>query len=494
MRGSTWERWSWLEQGLIPFVSGICRASWMTPLIHIVLNNPLVAPRGADYPAWLILLILLAASVARYALQSHPQGPVLVVLGGLVAVSGAFAYHLYAQPAFSSVRSAAGLMLSLTDFRQGIPALLLILLITSALWRRGMTIEWRSFSEFWRDFMIGVIILGLLLILPSSVLGTLSHAALGGFCVVFVLTGLLSLGLLGVAETLAVERVHDNVTSPLNRYWLTAVGSVVLLITFLGWAMSQLLSPGAVAEAWRVLQPTLRFVGRILEYVLIAFAYLLTLILVPIFRAFRIQLPLERPELQAPPLPQEPAPIEGTLRLAPALLQALRISLLFAIVAGFVLAFLVVRQRLRERSRDSVLEERELIWSKELLLRQLRDLLRRKPKGRPPLPFVALPYPDEPRQAIRLIYQQLLSRARDLGYARPPGLTPRRYQRMLLDVLPDQGAALDTLTTLYVLARYGPSDPEPEDVSKARQAMASLQSALDARSPSAHQPNGRAGG
>jgi len=173
--------------------------------------------------------------------------------------------------------------------------------------------------------------------------------------------------------------------------------------------------------------------------------------------------------------------VETVLKLSPSLLQALRISLVLGIVAGIALAFLLAQQRRRNRSKDDASEQRELIWSKELLLRQLRDLLRRRPSGGPSPLFLELPQPNEPRQVIRLLYQRLLARARDLGCARPPGLTPTGYQRLLLGLIPGQRAALNTLTATYLLARYAPEVPGPEDVSKAQQALADIEDALSSK-------------
>jgi len=175
--------------------------------------------------------------------------------------------------------------------------------------------------------------------------------------------------------------------------------------------------------------------------------------------------------------------VETVLKLSPSLLQILRISLLLAILAGMILAFLLVWQRRRSRSKDDVSEQRELIWSKELLLRQLRDLLRRRPSIESPSLFLELPQPEEPRQLIRLLYQRLLARARDLGYARPPGLTPTGYQRLLLGLIPGQRAALATLTAMYLLARYAPEAPGPEEVTKAQQAIVSIEEALSPMEP-----------
>jgi len=480
MRGSDWRHWNWLEEGVIPFVSAAARVAWMTPLVHVILNNPLVAPRGTDYPAWLILLLLLAASFLRHPLQDHPRGSALIVVAGLLAVVGALAYYFVIQSASFPLSNAADAVISLTDFQQGFPASLLVLLITGVLWRRGLTIDWESHSEFWRDFVSGTIILGLLMALPSSVLGDLSHAKLWGICASFVITGLLALGLLGVLDTLAIERVRDSVTSPLSRYWLLAVGSVVLAIVVIGWAVGQILSPETVAGAWQAIRPVTRFIGQILEYILTVIVYLLALILIPLFNALkaRFQPPAEsqRPG-QLKPLEELPS-VENALRLSPSLLQALRILSVLAILAGIALAFLLAQKRRRDRSKDGANEQRELIWSKELLLRQLRDLLRRGPSSSSSPLFLELPQPDEPRQAIRLLYQRLLARARDLGYARPPGLTPTSYQRLLLGLMPGQGSSLDTLTAIYLLARYAPEAPGSEDVSKAQEALASIEDAL----------------
>jgi len=132
----------------------------MTPLVHVILNNPLVAPRGTNYPAWLILLLLLAASFLRHPLQDHPRGAALIVGAGLLAVAGALAYYFVIQSASFPLSNAADAVISLTDFQQGFPASLLVLLITGVLWRRGLTIDWESHSEFWRDFLSGPSSLG----------------------------------------------------------------------------------------------------------------------------------------------------------------------------------------------------------------------------------------------------------------------------------------------------------------------------------------------
>lgn len=485
MRGSAWRHWNWLEDGGIPLVSAAARVAWMTPLVHVILNNPLVAPRGTNYPAWLILLLLLAASSLRHRLQDHLQGPTLIVVAGLLAVVGALAFHFRTQSALFPLSNAADVVISLTDFQQGIPASLVVLLITGVLWRRGLTIDWESYGEFWRDFLSGTIILGLLMALPGSVLGDLSLAKLWGICASFVVTGLLALGLLGVLDTLVFERVRGSVTPPLSRYWLMAVGSVVLAIIVIGWAVGQILSPETVVGVWRALTPLTHFLGQILEYILTGVVYLLALLLIPLFNALKARFRLSpeplRPQ-QPKPLEQLP-PVETVLRLSPSLLLILRISLLLAILAGMILAFLLVWQRRQSRSKDDVSEQRELIWSKELLLRQLRDLLRRRPSIESPLLFLELPQPEEPRQVIRLLYQRLLARARDLGYARPPGLTPTGYQRLLLGLIPGQRAALATLTAMYLLARYAPEAPGPEEVTKAQQAIVSIEEALSPMEP-----------
>ena len=74
MFGNVWKRWNWLEGGLVPLAAAAVRVAWITPLVRLVLNNVLVAPMGTVYPSWLILGLLIGASLLRHVRRSAVAG------------------------------------------------------------------------------------------------------------------------------------------------------------------------------------------------------------------------------------------------------------------------------------------------------------------------------------------------------------------------------------------------------------------------------------
>lgn len=200
MPGTSWKRWSWVESGLIPLISAVMRAAWLAPLTRLLLDNPFVAPRGTLYPAWLILGLLLAGSALEALVRDHPQGRLILVLGGLLAVVGSLVYVL---PQPMNLAALGHLGLQLADFSQGFPAPLIVIVITALLWRRGLMILWHSYDELWRGFVTGMLLLGLMMLLGSAIMG--QPLALWGPMAVFLLSGLPGLAILSVTGALALS-------------------------------------------------------------------------------------------------------------------------------------------------------------------------------------------------------------------------------------------------------------------------------------------------
>jgi hypothetical protein len=84
---------------------------------------------------------------------------------------------------------------------------------------------------------------------------------------------------------------------------------------------------------------------------------------------------------------------------------------------------------------------------------------------------------DEPRVAVRRVYQAMLAWAAARGQSREPHQTPAMYADVLAAALPPASAALGTLTEVYVHARYANEPPTPDDARLAAASLDTLQAA-----------------
>jgi hypothetical protein len=153
-------------------------------------------------------------------------------------------------------------------------------------------------------------------------------------------------------------------------------------------------------------------------------------------------------------------------------------------ILGIGLLFMLALQYLLARpDRDGVEEKRDFIFSKELLLSQLSQLWSQGQTQLPPLnsPFLSLTGEPDSRRAIREIYQGLLAATQERGLPRLRHQTPTEYAHGLSLALRGSQAALETITTRYIHARYGSKPPTHEQVEQVQQAKKQLQTTLQAQ-------------
>jgi hypothetical protein len=162
-------------------------------------------------------------------------------------------------------------------------------------------------------------------------------------------------------------------------------------------------------------------------------------------------------------------------------LNIVRQGALLAVIALVVgLLFWWAVRRLARPNRGDVDEQRESIASRQLLLEQLRNLLRRRTRAAASgSPYLDLVGPrDDPRLMIRRAYQALLSWALAQSFPRRrAGQTPAMYARVLAPMLPEAAPALETLAALYAKARYAGRPPTLAEARAAQSALAQVQSA-----------------
>ncbi|NLD73141.1 MAG: DUF4129 domain-containing protein [Chloroflexi bacterium] len=482
MLGIDFRRWQWLESGLIPLVSAMMRVAWLVPLLHLALNNVFVVPRGVAFPAWLILALLLGASALESALQEHPDAPLISAGVGLLVILAVLGYLFQLDVAHLG-RWLTRLFANLTDFRSAFPATFVVVIATALIWRKGLTASWNDYAELFQAFVVGVLVLGLLLLVRSSDAWDQTGINVWGAVVAFVFSSLLALALISAHQTLALERIKDAHVPPVSREWLTVVGLVVAGVIVLGWAAAVLLSPESVKEILRLLSPIWIAIRTVITYIWLAFAYVFFWALGPLLEWLQAGVAdnwENATERLAERLEEEmelPEPTEAA-GISPALLMALRIIGITVLVVGIALLFYMAYRRRKKRNGTRASDERESVLSGDLLTQQLRDFLaslRRKPAISPFVPLSG----EDPRLVVRRLYQSMLRRMSSLGHARAPEVTPRAYARRLEDVLPGEDQAVSTLTEAYMVARYAPEPPTPEQVTNANRAWERIAARLE---------------
>jgi hypothetical protein len=478
MPGSALKRWNWLESGLIPLAAVVMRVAWITPLLHVVLNHPIVEPKGTVLPAWMIATLLLAAIFLARAPQERVWGRWPIIGMGLLAILLVLG-NVFPLSANDPMDWVWKMVLKLTDLREGLPPALIVAVTGAAIWRRGMLLSWRDYEETRHGFLNGVVVLGFLMLASSMKMGGTQGLDLWGASVVFTLAGLLALALVSVVETWALEGTRST-KAPLTPYWLLALGGLVLLILFGGWLLGTVLSPDTVQHALRLLSPIVHLIGVLLDYVLIAIAYVVMWFLEPLFRILQGQMTQQEPAASGALkrlLQEPPQQLEGALGPSAALLNALRILFVLGLAFGILTAFALAMRRHAHKQDNDIIEEREHILSLKLLRDQLRGLFqgRHADEGSP---FLALDQPQDPRQVVRALYQHLLGAALALGRPRPRSVTPSAYRGLLESLMPEERQAIRTLTDAYQVARYAGDPPAPAQVDAARQALVQIEATL----------------
>ena len=472
-------RFRWLESGLLPAASAVMRASWLTPLIALLFALPIVAPWPGRYPAWLVLVLLVGATALEGALGTRSGGRVLLVLAGLIAVAAATAY-LFRFDAAAPGEWLRGQYDALVDLRVTVPANLVVIVVSAALWYGGLSIDWADSSALWRNFVLGVLALGGMLLFDLGSLEGMARVDLRAATLTLLVSGMLALALLSASEMLSLQRARGRAAPFLNRYWLVSAGSVVAAILVAGWLLTQVVSPQAARDALRAVGGV---IGAILDAVgtLIAWlAFAILWVIWPLIMALRGLL-VEGELLQTPESgePQESPfgdiPIEPRA-LSPAMQDILRVAAVVALVAGIALAFYLAERRRRRRPPEQA-EQRESILSVGLLRAQW-DAWRRRRRRAPAEPFLSLEGVEASRRAVREAYQRMLARVEALGLGRSPGETALAHERTLERNLPAVRADLRALGDAYEVARYAPSPPSPEEVEAARRAWERLDATL----------------
>lgn len=470
------KRWNWVEDLLLPPAVAILTSAWVSLWVRWSVRAVPVAYSAPALAPWTLGLLLLAAMLlTRWALTldaAEQVGRLALVLGGVVAVF-AVAWVTY------GVRSPAEFWLRLVDWGDFISPVFLGVVACAFMWWQGIVLG-RSEApqeQLEQAFYRGVAALALIYAVNQARPHITAQEGLFS-SLAFFATGLSALALVSVENA---RRWQSEVTGQwpsLNRYWLGTVGGVIGAILAAGLLVGGLLSPEVFERIANFLTAaangvTIAFVVLIGTMVFLA-AWLLTPLLSLL--TGRISNPFVFPEF---PAFQEAGEQTLTFFERNPALNVARQGLSLAFVALLVgLVFWWALQRFARLNRKNVDEERDSIATRNLLLAQLRALLRRPPPA-PPAgpPYLALTGPrDDPRLMVRRAYQNLLEWAPASSLPRRAAAqTPAAYAAALTDALPQGRDAIAVLTGAYVQARYAADAPTLAEARDAQTAFTRLQ-------------------
>jgi hypothetical protein len=476
------KRSNWIEELLLPPVVAVLNAAWVW--LWVSWSARAVPPQvvaAAFSPLLLGLLMLCGFVVTRWALHSpaprlHPR--LLISLSGLVLVLAAV-WQTYAFV------GPLGLLRELVDWGNFISPVFLGLVACAFLWFQGIQLGRSALPQenLERAFYGGILAIGLLFTV-NQVRPLIATAEALSAALAFFAAGLAGLALVSVENARRAEEGLTGSWPALNRYWLGTVASVIGSILLTGLLLASVLSP----QSFEQLANTINLIvdGVTIALILLAgaLALLLAWLLEPVFRYLAEAIRQINFRLPAPPNLQEASKQTlGFFERYPALNIARRGLVLALIVLALVLVFWWAVRRFTGRSRRDADEIRESIATRELLLAQLKNLLHRHKRALAPGPaYLSLPGAnDDPRLMVRRAYQAMLEWAPGLSLpSRRAGQTPAAYAETLCQAMPEGGAAIETLTGAYVLARYAAEAPSMEVARAAAAAINQLRT-LSAR-------------
>lgn len=430
---------------------------WFTPWSLVIRQRAeALAPYGMALSLGLLVLAVIYSCriLGRLQIDLLYQRVLLIVA---VVVSIPLVIHVVLYPSYgwfdlSWLGKAKGSLLSFQTLPPEAGAFALALF----LWWRGISIGQRTlnFQGVTFSFRLGVLLVAFsapLLPIPAAY-----HFAT--FIVLFFFFSLLAVALARVEE---VNLAKGGVGAPFNFSWLGIVlGSIAAVLVVAG-LISRVYSIEGFSQALRWLQPVLVPLLRAVELVLLLLLWLLSPILMWLFRMLQQVVDvladniegLEPLESLAPEDFTRPVPIESPLWIG-----ALRYICLSVVIAGIlaILALMLRQRRERQRRGDEI---RESLWSSAVFtdgvlnsLRhgwgRLQDLAALMGQFGPGMRLYAA-------VSIRKIYANMARLAERQGFPRQPAQTPYEYLPVLGLAFPDCQAEAVAITEAYVKVHYG---------------------------------------
>ena len=431
--------WQFAEDVLLPFVTATLHVTvlvlWVDWLIRFAVP---ALPVPAFVAAALLPQEVTAVILVRWAVRRAWPARSRQIVGTVVGCLG--------LPAVLLVNFGAGPWAGYLSGRASLGDLLFasltLLLAAAGAWWLGLGL---GASTVTRDQLEGAFYGGLAALAALLILNNFGPWLLAGDLVwpilLFLGLGLAALAVMGLRRLRVQEKSTRSEWRAFSRAWIAMALGLIGLVLLSGLLLTGLLAPEAfqrLGQAVAVLYqglalvlillmaPALVFLAALFsplvpwlaEVVRVAFDVLASVIntLVGVLGSLVQAWLVDFPQLLAPER------VRAFLE-SPEFRSASRWTGLGAFLLIAALVFWAALRRGGWLSSSSADEIRESILSRELLLAQLRALLRRPKPAAPPPPYLAVDG-DAPRQRVRRAYQALLAWAAARGFPRLAGQTP----------------------------------------------------------------------
>lgn len=477
----------WLEFIFMPLALAIIVVAWFNPAVAWFMRaagpDRVVA---VPSPLWMVGVIIASTFLTRYVLTRKVKHPRQLIIGGGLTAIVITAVAAYRGPSLLSYTR------DLLDWGEAISPEFVVLIAAAALWWRGILIG-RSQSLVEENlewsFFNGIVALALLLYF-NHLTSWLSTSDLLIAVLTFFAASLAALMIVNIERA---RLLRSDPGFEFNRHWIGTLIGVIGAILLGAVALAGIFSPDVLREFGSWLRPAISAIGGVALSILMFIVDLVWRLvepLVPLIKAvFQMLVDLFRRLFEwfdSLGITVDPASLRAIndFLQSPGFQVAVRGTLTAVVLIAFVIAVIWALYRSGLLSRRNFEETHENIASRELLTDQLKHLLNRLRRKRQPEQDLYLPLSgDDPRQAVRLVYQEFLEWARIRIRPRLPAQTPTRYAERLGSLSPAQQEPVRQLTTLYLRARYANDRLTSDDVQSAQLALARLQETPVIQSP-----------
>jgi hypothetical protein len=470
-------RLDWSLETLVVLLVGAEAA--VIALLTVAVFSGLALPAGGFWLGWIFLVLLLGTNLQR-AMDSYrffsPQYEILSVVALAVLLLVTIRVIVFGQRSMADLGwlRAAWQALAHPSDPLSLPTWYTIILVAYAWWR-GRTRDDPSVDAAYRTLRAGtpftiVAILATMMIAGSDNDDVLRRGLYGGAIAFLGLTlAAIALG------RLRVEQARGALT--LTPRWLLTFLAPIAVLLLVGTLVAGIFTRRFLETLLWLLTP----IFKLIDFLLLVLVYIATGFAWVLFTILSFLIDHLGGGNNAPPPPRAalatPAadPLAGTQPVhAP---DGLRYLLVALILVGLVFVLTRFLWRRRPRRPAELGEERESVFSWDLLAAGAADLLnglgsrfRRAPD---PLAGLRGDARWQHTVAIRELYMRLLKRGADAELPRAADRTPDEYVPVVGATAPI--AAVRTLTERYDGARYDVQPATAEDAAAARAAWVAIE-------------------